>query len=114
MTKAILVSFLAMILVACGGSQVRDHGAHDPPRFPGGVEVLYSLPDDRGYVRIGALQVKHRRSVVSDPEFHEAIEKFREAGEERGADAVVVIDLNSVGERMIIVSGEAIRWADER
>lgn len=107
----ILLLVVIATLVACGGSQVRHYGEHYPPTLPAEVEVFYSFPAEE-HIKIGAVDVKRYKPGFSDPTVYDAVEKLQEAGAELGAHAVVVVDSQNTGDRVIRVTGEAIRWPD--
>lgn len=108
MHRCLVVALIAM-LTACGGPQVRHYGEHYPPTLPDEVEVFYSFPHEE-HTKIGAVDVKRYKFGFSKPTVYDAVEKLQKAGAELGAHAVVVVDSQNIDDRVIRVTGEAIRW----
>lgn len=113
MIRWVILGLALATLMGCASApQVRHYGDQYPPTLPGEVEIFYSFPD-REHVKIGAIDVEEYKPGFSDPSVYDAHEKIKEAGASLGAHAVVVINSHSTGERVIQVTGEAIRWPDE-
>lgn len=111
MVRAMILG-VALVLVGCAsGPEVRSYGENYEPTLPGEVEIFYSFPD-REHVKIGAIDVEKYKPGFSDPSVRDAHEEIKEAGASLGAHGVVVINSHSTGERVIQVTGEAIRWPD--
>lgn len=95
-------------LAGCSKQQVRPYGIGTcPVASPSAVQVLYSFPVGP-HTKVGSVSVRHYQPGFGDPTVEDARERLQESGHELGAEAVVVTNSNTTGNRQIQISAEAI------
>lgn len=103
--------FLLVTVSACSTQSVRPYGESLDPTEPSEVIVLYSFPD-RIHTKVGGVTIRHYQPGFADPTVEDALDKLQNAGSELGADAVVIIETQTGGDRTILIRAEGIRYSD--
>jgi hypothetical protein len=108
-----MLCIAACLLVAgCTTYQVTPVTNAAPGSRSGEVDVLFTNPG-RPFQTIGMVSAKRYKPGFSDPSVSDAIEQIRAAGQQVGADAVIVRGHRApAGNRIVYVEGEAIRYTD--
>lgn len=103
--------FLAIAVSACGTQSIRPYAENLVETEPSEVIVLYSFPD-RIFTKIGAVTIRHYQPGFADPTVEDALEKLQNAGAQLGANALVVIDTQTGGDRTILIRAEGILYEE--
>lgn len=108
----ILAIVIAFTLAACTSYQVIPTTNSVPGSRSGQVDILYSTPQ-RPFRSVGMVSAKKYKPGWSDPTIADALPQLRAAGQQVGADAVIVRGKQANdGRRLVTIEGEAIQYTD--
>lgn len=103
---------LAACLTACTSYQVIPTTNSVPGTRSGQVDILYSTPQ-RPFRSVGMVSAKKYKPGWTDPTIADALPELRAAGQQVGADAVIVRGKQANdGRRLVTIEGEAIQYTD--
>ena len=108
----ILAALLLATLAGCTSYQVIPTTNSVPGTRSGQVDILYSTPQ-RPYRSVGMVSAKKYKPGWTDPTIADALPELRAAGQQVGADAVIVRGKQANdGRRLVTIEGEAIQYTD--
>lgn len=112
MNRNIAAACIVLALAACTSYQVIPTTNSVPGTRSGQVDILYSTPQ-RPFRSVGMVSAKKYKPGWSDPTIADALPQLRAAGQQVGADAVIVRSRQANdGRRLVTVEGEAIQYTD--
>jgi hypothetical protein len=106
------MTICAWLASSCSTYQVVPTTNSEPGSRSGQVDILYSTPQ-RPYRSVGMVSARKYKPGFVDPTVSDALVQLRSAGQQVGADAVIVRNKQANdGRRVVTVEGEAIQYTD--